>query len=1218
MSPPRTLSALFLFLCSLALFSNEALETQGTTVHFPFTHCDRNGWRFHDKDIYFSFVTCEGDDSRAIAIWTKSTNRIDVASHTLGSPQKIQYFSYNYLELKHNEGGGIRLLNGDKQVEMGVGTSEGGIDLHDKEGFRRVHRGLNDTEGPIDITNQVKVQVAFDWDSSTVHVSWAGSYTEMLFHTVNGSLIHGKPIHRIVWSKYHSNRELPEETQSQYKEWGVGESLMHMGICGLQYVTSNCSAGSYFSREKFTCVECPPGTYSEDGNSCHSCPKDQISKPGSKAISNCFPKHVLYTFESRILGGWTIQSESVFRSWSSCTSAGELSLTICNNYTTSHGTRHDMAYNTLDPSYNIEAFAYTYCGEGIVRLVNEKGQTEMEIAMDDNIVQCQRETGVIHMKAESEIERGVGLVSRGGYTVHVDIHWKNNSFSILSTGGAHVAKGSLAYGHPIDTIILANTETSNHSLSGEHEKCLHVSRLQYVTHCESGEQFSLEGFRCVDCPPGTFGVDGRECKDCPAGTSSVRGSKNRVDCMPDHVVLSGDRGDWAVCDNRVRYSTCCGGNNTGTKIREASSFSTDIASHILPQPNEIEALSYFYYEWGGSDGGGIRLFNRQGTMELGIASDKGSNLKVMDASNVLVHANTKTYEVWFRVDVNFHWGRGQFSLNLAKVGVNSTTPVCSYTGILKTGLPIKTITWSNYHDLGFLEGWIPNSAIHMQICRFQYVTGCTKGRQFNMSEYRCVNCAAGTYNSEGSVCLDCPSGRISDQGSGECMECPAGKYSRGGTECRECVAGRGSEKGTAQCFLCPPGTYSTGTTPCMDCPQENTSKAGAEAKDDCFFFSPSPSKSPIPTISRSSSVSASKGMLPGTSGAEASEGATVHTDFRRGSASGIISVKYVLPLGFTALLLISIGVVAYIRRRNVDRSRQFDDPLDIYATGMEIPMQVLRVGSSRENAALGYRSHARRSDSVQHAEEHTIGRTGLDNEGKVVSVTPTPAEKSSSPQIYRDSRNPIDEQHKATRSLTCERQDVETCGLACGVNPLVRAASRFQSTQVSVLEFSEKASPKQDSIKIVSTKAPNVREAVRRNGKRTVKFASISNIEAGELRVTERAVLSLRQWKARLLAEPPPLVEIETQIGKKPDETAQTSASSPSDLELSQYQYARPEEKTARGDISKEAKNEQSRNKFQTKKEFGQTLPGLVGSSTSTRKNLPSRTRSRKRQQQIR
>eukprot|EP01138_Halocafeteria_seosinensis_P009060 gb/GECG01009260.1/.p1 GENE.gb/GECG01009260.1/~~gb/GECG01009260.1/.p1 ORF type:complete len:1215 (+),score=111.19 gb/GECG01009260.1/:1-3645(+) len=1214
MSPPRTLSALFLFLCSLALFSNEALETQGTTVHFPFTHCDRNGWRFHDKDIYFSFVTCEGDDSRAIAIWTKSTNRIDVASHTLGSPQKIQYFSYNYLELKHNEGGGIRLLNGDKQVEMGVGTSEGGIDLHDKEGFRRVHRGLNDTEGPIDITNQVKVQVAFDWDSSTVHVSWAGSYTEMLFHTVNGSLIHGKPIHRIVWSKYHSNRELPEETQSQYKEWGVGESLMHMGICGLQYVTSNCSAGSYFSREKFTCVECPPGTYSEDGNSCHSCPKDQISKPGSKAISNCFPKHVLYTFESRILGGWTIQSESVFRSWSSCTSAGELSLTICNNYTTSHGTRHDMAYNTLDPSYNIEAFAYTYCGEGIVRLVNEKGQTEMEIAMDDNIVQCQRETGVIHMKAESEIERGVGLVSRGGYTVHVDIHWKNNSFSILSTGGAHVAKGSLAYGHPIDTIILANTETSNHSLSGEHEKCLHVSRLQYVTHCESGEQFSLEGFRCVDCPPGTFGVDGRECKDCPAGTSSVRGSKNRVDCMPDHVVLSGDRGDWAVCDNRVRYSTCCGGNNTGTKIREASSFSTDIASHILPQPNEIEALSYFYYEWGGSDGGGIRLFNRQGIMELGIATHRESNLEVMDGSNAPVQTNTKAYKVWFRVDVNIHWGINEVSLNLMEMGVNSTTLVFSYTGTLRVGLPIKTITWSNY-ALSIL-GWSPRSSIHMQICRFQFVTRCTEGRHFNMSEYRCVNCAKGTYSSEGNVCLDCPSGRISGEGSDECMECPAGKYSRGGTECRQCDPGRGSEKSAAECSLCPSGTYSEGSSPCIGCPSGKTSKAGAELERRCFFPSPSASKCPTvhptPTISRSSRFSASKGMLAGTSSPEASKWKSAHANSRQGTASGLKSVKYVLPSAFAALLLISAGALSYIRRRNVDRSREFDDPLDIYAKGMKIPMQVLRVGSSKENVALGCSSHARHSDHAEHADVDTTGR-GLANEGKAVSVAPT--KKHSNPQIYRDCRSPSNQRRKATkaRSHTCDGQDVQTCELTCSVNPLMDSPSPSQTTPLSVLEFSQKASPREDSIKIVSTKAPNVREAVRRNDGRAVKLASISNIKTGELRVPERAVLNLRQWKARLLAEPPPLVEIETQIGEKPDKTAQFSASSPSDLDLSQCQCTRSEEKTARGDISKEAKNEQSRNKFQTKKEFGQTLPGLVGSSTSTRKNLPSRTRSRKR-----
>eukprot|EP01138_Halocafeteria_seosinensis_P007981 gb/GECG01008154.1/.p1 GENE.gb/GECG01008154.1/~~gb/GECG01008154.1/.p1 ORF type:complete len:212 (+),score=19.99 gb/GECG01008154.1/:1-636(+) len=76
------------------------------------------------------------------------------------------------------------------------------------------------------------------------------------------------------------------------------------------------------------------------------------------------------------------------------------------------------------------------------------------------------------------------------------------------------------------------------------------------------------------------------------------------------------------------------------------------------------------------------------------------------------------------------------------------------------------------------------------------------------------------------------------------------------------------------------------------------------------------------------------------------------------------------------------------------------------------------------------------------------------------------------------------------------------------------------------------SSPESSTVKVTSVKAPRVESASGKESSSPSKQVAIAtNIDRAELRTVDKVLLRLREWKATLLAEPPPLVEIQTKQG---------------------------------------------------------------------------------------
>eukprot|EP01138_Halocafeteria_seosinensis_P008793 gb/GECG01008987.1/.p1 GENE.gb/GECG01008987.1/~~gb/GECG01008987.1/.p1 ORF type:complete len:297 (+),score=34.31 gb/GECG01008987.1/:1-891(+) len=83
-----------------------------------------------------------------------------------------------------------------------------------------------------------------------------------------------------------------------------------------------------------------------------------------------------------------------------------------------------------------------------------------------------------------------------------------------------------------------------------------------------------------------------------------------------------------------------------------------------------------------------------------------------------------------------------------------------------------------------------------------------------------------------------------------------------------------------------------------------------------------------------------------------------------------------------------------------------------------------------------------------------------------------------------------------------------------------------------------------ENVRIVSAIKPNLRRVEKRNSvsnQTTKKVASIFDVDTTSMGRGNRAWLQLRKWKATLLAEPPPLLEIELESSSK-DEVASDSS----------------------------------------------------------------------------
>eukprot|EP01138_Halocafeteria_seosinensis_P005522 gb/GECG01005644.1/.p1 GENE.gb/GECG01005644.1/~~gb/GECG01005644.1/.p1 ORF type:complete len:397 (+),score=47.64 gb/GECG01005644.1/:1-1191(+) len=244
------------------------------TAHLTFEN--GNEWNIHHDSVEWEEATCDNGASKSLEIRESSVST-DVATHTLTSPQKMKFFSFFYYEWEASNGGGIRLINENEELELGFGTTNPQFMVDDGNRMAWVTGELGDAGSASDFEKWFRVRVEIDWDSSsfTATLDRGRDSTEIV--QFDGSLKGSKlPIKKLVWADISQNT------------WYKG-SAMHMRICSVRYETT-CSPGQEFDEQQNQCVDCPRGTYhSSEEDKCESCPEGEISDKGSDGIGECSP-----------------------------------------------------------------------------------------------------------------------------------------------------------------------------------------------------------------------------------------------------------------------------------------------------------------------------------------------------------------------------------------------------------------------------------------------------------------------------------------------------------------------------------------------------------------------------------------------------------------------------------------------------------------------------------------------------------------------------------------------------------------------------------------------------------------------------------------------------------------------------------------------------------------------------------------------------------------
>lgn len=181
--------------------------------------------------VQVSTGTCDGTSQSMEIRSGASTNVVDVAVHTLAQAEYISRLSYYYLEWSISNGGGIRLVDTEDNMILGVATDNPQLDVADATG---IFNGINTLPGG-NYNRWIQVRATIDWDRSTFSVVWESVGDDITFFeekACNRPLKRRERVKKIKWSNYRVNN------------WRK-DNKMDMRICALQYATE-CDAG-YFS-----------------------------------------------------------------------------------------------------------------------------------------------------------------------------------------------------------------------------------------------------------------------------------------------------------------------------------------------------------------------------------------------------------------------------------------------------------------------------------------------------------------------------------------------------------------------------------------------------------------------------------------------------------------------------------------------------------------------------------------------------------------------------------------------------------------------------------------------------------------------------------------------------------------------------------------------------------------------------------------------------------
>eukprot|EP01138_Halocafeteria_seosinensis_P012832 gb/GECG01013108.1/.p1 GENE.gb/GECG01013108.1/~~gb/GECG01013108.1/.p1 ORF type:complete len:528 (+),score=48.61 gb/GECG01013108.1/:1-1584(+) len=284
----------------------------------------------------------------------------------------------------------------------------------------------------------------------------------------------------------------------------------------------------------------------------------------------------------------------------------------------------------------------------------------------------------------------------------------------------------------------------------------------------------------------------------------------------------------------------CDGQSNSMEIDEDATDKVDVTVHKLEPAEYISSLSFYYYEWENSNGGGIRLADDDGNMILGVATNNPQfYVHDRDVQEELWpgFSTNSWYERWIFVSVTINWDDSTFDVIWYDGGNDAPMLQETHNRPLMGTNKVGEVKWSNYAG----DGWTDVTSMKMRICALKYESECESGNMFTL----------------GSGCKKCPKGYFSNRGE-SCKRCSSGKYSdsKGSSSCKSCGKGQETDSGRTTCGACPPGKFSSGESACEDCPPGQMSKEG---KSQCIVATQTPTTSSTAyrTISPSASSTVS-------------------------------------------------------------------------------------------------------------------------------------------------------------------------------------------------------------------------------------------------------------------------------------------------------------------------------------------------------------------------
>jgi chitodextrinase/type 1 fimbria pilin len=171
---------------------------------------------------------------------------------------------------------------------------------------------------------------------------------------------------------------------------------------------------------------------------------------------------------------------------------------------------------------------------------------------------------------------------------------------------------------------------------------------------------------------------------------------------------------WSVNDGGFRQrGASIDGSVSGGNFEDSSS-KIQASDTVYPDGHQPRTFSYYYRETRDSNGGGVRVTNSDGDIEVGFATDN-PQWDVYDADGSTQIYNGDGYGQWVYVEITFDWENDEYVLYVEDQSTGTTQ---THTGDLREGVDVERVEVANYAG-----DWGGGSSFHMNVDNVTFVDG---------------------------------------------------------------------------------------------------------------------------------------------------------------------------------------------------------------------------------------------------------------------------------------------------------------------------------------------------------------------------------------------------------------------------------------------------------------------------------------------------------------